>query len=438
MLPKDFINLVAPIFADEMGDFEAALAQNPSVSVRVNDKIDLPQFSDLEQVAWCPDGFYLPERPNFTCDPLFHAGAYYVQEAASMFLQQALANFVDRKAKMLDMCAAPGGKSTLIAHYLDGGVLVANEFVRSRAHILSENVQKWGSASAIVTNNVPSDFSDFIGVFDAILVDAPCSGEGMFRKDANAIAEWSLQNVRNCVVRQREILEAAWRCLKTDGVLIYSTCTYNRLENEENVQWLCRQFGAEILRIPTEAAWQITETPEGYHFFPHRTRGEGLFMTVLRKTTDENCAKFRNKNRVKPLAQSAFADYLKNADEYALFALRNCHFAFPQQHADLLQLCLERLNVLHFGVPLAEPKGKDLIPQAGLALSKAFNEAAFVAVDVDLETALRFLRCEAIVLPNAPKGFLVLKYQNLPIGWVKNIGNRCNNLYPAAWRIRHL
>ncbi len=438
MLPEDFINLVAPIFADEMGDFEAALAQNPSVSVRVNDKIDLPQFSDLEQVAWCPDGFYLPERPNFTRDPLFHAGAYYVQEAASMFLQQALANFVDKKAKMLDMCAAPGGKSTLIAHYLDGGVLVANEFVRQRAHILSENVQKWGSPEVIVTNNAPSDFSDFIGVFDAILVDAPCSGEGMFRKDANAIAEWSLQNVRNCVVRQREILEAAWRCLKTDGVLIYSTCTYNRLENEENVQWLCRQFGAEILRIPTEAAWQIAETPEGYHFFPHRTRGEGLFMAVLRKTTSENGAKIRNKNRVKPLAQSAFADYLKNADEYALFSFQNCHFAFPQQYADLLQLCLERLNVLHFGVPLAESKGKDLILQAGLALSKAFNEAAFVAVDVDLGTALCFLRCEAIVLPNAPKGFLVLKYQNLPIGWVKNIGNRCNNLYPAAWRIRHL
>ncbi len=355
-----------------------------------------------------------------------------------MFLQQALANFVDKKAKMLDMCAAPGGKSTLIAHYLDGGVLVANEFVRLRAHILSENVQKWGSASVVVTNNAPSDFSDFIGVFDAILVDAPCSGEGMFRKDTNAIAEWSLSNVRNCVVRQREILEAAWRCLKTDGVLIYSTCTYNRLENEENVQWICRQFGAEILRIPTEAAWRIAETPEGYHFYLHRTRGEGLFMTVLRKTTDENGAKMRNKNRTKSLAQSVFADYLKNADEYALFALRNCHFAFPQQHADLLQACLERLNVLHFGVPLVEQKGKDLIPQAGLALSKAFNEAAFATVEVDLETALRFLRCEAIVLPDAPKGFLVLNYQKVPIGWVKNIGNRCNNLYPQQWRIRYL
>ncbi len=421
-----------------MGDFEAALAQNPSVSVRVNDKVALQQFAGLEPVLWCPDGFYLSERPNFTRDPLFHAGAYYVQEAASMFLHQALANFVDKKAKMLDMCAAPGGKSTLVAHYLDGGVLVANEFVRTRAHILSENVQKWGSPEVIVTNNAPSDFSDFIGIFDAVLVDAPCSGEGMFRKDANAIAEWSLQNVRNCVVRQREILESAWRCLKTDGVLIYSTCTYNRLENEENVQWLCQQFGAEILRIPLDEAWQVTETAEGYHFYPHRTRGEGLFMAVLRKTTDENCAKFRCKNVAKPLAASVYANYLKNADEYALFALRNCDFAFHKQHADLLQACLNSLHVLHFGVPLAEPKGKDLVPQAGLALSKAFNVSAFASVDVDLETALRYLRCETVVLPDAPKVFLVLKYQNVPIGWAKNVGNRCNNLYPAAWRIRHL
>lgn len=421
-----------------MGDFEVALAQNPSVSVRVNDKVALQQFAGLEPVPWCPDGFYLPERPNFTRDPLFHAGAYYVQEAASMFLHQALANFVDKKVKMLDMCAAPGGKSTLVAHYLDGGVLVANEFVRTRAHILSENVQKWGSPEVIVTNNATSDFSDFIGIFDAVLVDAPCSGEGMFRKDANAIAEWSLQNVRNCVARQREILESAWRCLKTDGVLIYSTCTYNRLENEENVQWLCQQFGAEILRIPLDEAWQVTETAEGYHFYPHRTRGEGLFMAVLRKTTDENCAKFRCKNVAKPLAASVYANYLKNADEYALFALRNCDFAFPKQHADLLQACLNSLHVLHFGVPLAEPKGKDLVPQAGLALSKAFDVSAFASADVDLETALRYLRCETVVLPDAPKGFLVLKYQNVPIGWAKNVGNRCNNLYPAAWRIRHL
>lgn len=439
MLPRDFIDLISPIFADEMADFEAAVAQPPVVSVRLNDKISLPQFADCEAVAWCESGRYLTERPNFTLDPLLHAGAYYVQEASSMFLQQALNHFVDKNARMLDFCAAPGGKTTLIAQHLTDGVLVANEFVRQRAYILAENVQKWGSPQVIVTNNATSDFADFIGVFDAILVDAPCSGEGMFRKDANAIDEWSLQNVQQCVARQRQILSDAWKCLKTNGILIYSTCTYNSLENEENVRWLCQNYDAEVLRIPLDDELRVTETDEGYHFYPHRTRGEGLFLTVIRKKQTEQSANLRVKNAQKNLSSTEFANYLKNADEYALFEQQNgLKIVFLQRYADLLQFCLKRLNVLHFGVPLAEPKGKDLIPQAGLALSKALNVQNFATAEVDLSTALSFLRCEAISLPEAPRGFLLLTYQNLPIGWVKNIGNRCNNLYPQPWRIRHL
>lgn len=439
MLPRDFIDLISPIFADEMADFEAAVAQPPVVSVRLNDKISLPQFADCEAVAWCESGRYLTERPNFTLDPLLHAGAYYVQEASSMFLQQALNHFVDKNARMLDFCAAPGGKTTLIAQHLTDGVLVANEFVRQRAYILAENVQKWGSPQVIVTNNATSDFADFIGFFDAVLVDAPCSGEGMFRKDANAIDEWSLQNVQQCVARQRQILADAWKCLKTNGILIYSTCTYNSLENEENVRWLCQHYDAEVLRIPLDDEWRVTETAEGYHFYPHRTRGEGLFLTVIHKKQTEQSANLRLKNMPKNLGATEFVNYLKNADEYALFEQQNgLKMAFLQQCADLLQFCLKRLNVLHFGVPLAEPKGKDLIPQAGLALNKALNVQNFATVEIDLPTALSFLRCEAINLPDAPRGFLLLTYQNLPIGWVKNIGNRCNNLYPQPWRIRHL
>ncbi len=439
MLPRDFIDLISPIFADEMADFEAAVAQPPVVSVRLNDKISLPQFADCEAVAWCESGRYLTERPNFTLDPLLHAGAYYVQEASSMFLQQVLNHFVDKNARMLDFCAAPGGKTTLIAQHLTDGVLVANEFVRQRAYILAENVQKWGSSQVIVTNNATSDFADFIGVFDAVLVDAPCSGEGMFRKDANAIDEWSLQNVQQCVARQRQILADAWKCLKTNGILIYSTCTYNSLENEGNVRWLCQNYDAEVLRIPLDDAWRVTETAEGYHFYPYRTRGEGLFLAVICKKQTEQSANLRLKTQPKNLASTEFSNYLKNADEYALFEQQNgLKIAFLQQYADLLQFCLKRLNVLHFGVPLAELKGKDLIPQAGLALSKVLNVQNFASVEVDLPTTLSFLRCEAINLPDVPRGFLLLTYQNLPIGWVKNIGNRCNNLYPQPWRIRHL
>ncbi len=435
MLPQDFITLVKPNFADEWGNFEAALTEKPSLSVRLNDKICEP-IPVSSQVSWCPSGFYLDERPNFTLDPLFHAGAYYVQEASSMFLYQAVNQFIDKNAIVLDLCAAPGGKSTLLAQYLSQGLLVANEFIRQRAQILSENLQKWGSPNVIVTNNSPADFSDFSGIFDSVLVDAPCSGEGMFRKDETAVADWSLANVQHCVERQREILQHAWVCLQENGVLIYSTCTYNSLENEENVRWICENFDAEILRISIEKEWNITETAEGYHFYPHKTRGEGLFMAALRKKSAENPAKFRYKNVCKNFANSPFANYLKNADDFALFEHRQLFYAFQKSYAELLQACLNRLSVLHFGVALAEQKGKDFVPQASLALSKMLNLEAFNSVNVDLETALRFLHCEAISLPDAPKGFLLILYQNLPIGWVKNVGNRCNNLYPTAWRIR--
>lgn len=435
LLPAEFVATLKPLFGDEWAQFETALNEAPITSIRWNDKTDLPV--DGDRVPWCPQGRYLSERPNFTRDPWFHAGAYYVQEASSMFLQYVVNQFVASNAMALDMCAAPGGKSTLLSqHVSHGGLLVANEFVRQRAHILSENLQKWGNPNVIVTNNAPSDFATFAGTFDAVLVDAPCSGEGMFRKDDTAVAEWSPANVHHCVERQRDILQAAWHCLKTNGILIYSTCTYNPFENEENVRWLCNRFGAELLRLPIDPAWQITETAEGYHFYPHKTRGEGLFISVLRKLDAEPSAKIHTKTQYRKLADSQFVNYLNDSDLYAHVEHLGKHYAFAWSHTDLLQICLKQLHVLHFGVALAEQKGRDFLPQPSLALSKVLNAEAFNRVEVDLETALRYLRCEAIFLPDAPKGFLLVTYRQVPLGWVKNIGNRCNNLYPAAWRIR--
>ncbi|MGM9745954.1 MAG: rRNA cytosine-C5-methyltransferase [Paludibacteraceae bacterium] len=435
LLPAEFVATLKPLFGDEWAQFEAALNEAPITSVRWNDKTDLPV--DGDRVPWCPQGHYLSERPNFTRDPWFHAGVYYVQEASSMFLQYTVNQFVASDAMVLDMCAAPGGKSTLLSqHVSHGGLLVANEFVRQRAHILSENLQKWGNPNVIVTNNAPSDFATFAGTFDAVLVDAPCSGEGMFRKDDTAVAEWSPANVQHCVERQRDILQAAWHCLKTNGILIYSTCTYNPFENEENVRWLCNRFGAELLRLPIDPAWQITETAEGYHFYPHKTRGEGLFISVLRKLDAEPSAKIHTKTQYRRLADSQFINYLNDSDLYAHLEHLGKQYAFAWSHIGLLQVCLKQLHVLHFGVALAEQKGRDFLPQPSLALSKVLNAEAFNRVEVDLETALRYLRCEAIFLPDAPKGFLLVTYRQVPLGWVKNIGNRCNNLYPAAWRIR--
>ncbi|MGN0186627.1 MAG: rRNA cytosine-C5-methyltransferase [Paludibacteraceae bacterium] len=434
-LPADFVTILKPILGDEWAQFEAALNAVPTTSIRLNDKTDL--LVDGDNVPWCPQGRYLTERPNFTRDPLFHAGAYYVQEASSMFVQNVLNQYVTTESVVLDMCAAPGGKSTLLSQYVRGdGLLLANEFVRQRAQILSENIQKWGNPNVIVTNNAPADFAGFVGVFDAVLVDAPCSGEGMFRKDDTAVAEWSSANVKHCVERQRDILQAAWRCLKTDGVLIYSTCTYNPFENEENVRWLCRQFDAELLRLSIDPVWQITETAEGYHFYPHKTRGEGLFVSVLRKHDVEQPAKIHNKTQYRRLLHSQFSNYLNDSDLYAHIEQMGKHYAFAWAHTDLLQLCFKHLHVLHFGVALVEQKGNDFIPQPSLALSKSLNNEVFNRVEVDLETALRYLRCETLCLPEAPKGFLLITYRQVPLGWAKNIGTRCNNLYPAAWRIR--
>ena len=289
VLPVGFEEMVRDVIGvGEWDAFVEALSEEPSVSVRVNSKItdNRLQITDnsCSAVKWCEWGRYLSERPKFTYDPMFHAGAYYVQEASSMFVWQALEQLVERDAVVLDMCAAPGGKSTAIAQYLsEEGFLVSNEYVPQRAHVLVENITKWGAPNCVVTNNAPQHFEKLKSRFDAILVDAPCSGEGMFRKDERAREEWSPANVEMCVERQREILESAWKVLKPGGVLIYSTCTFNRHENEEQVQWLIDEMEAEYLSIKIGEDWMITETERGYRFLPHKTRGEGLFMAAVRK-----------------------------------------------------------------------------------------------------------------------------------------------------------
>ena len=261
-------------------ELEKALETKPPTSVRVNDKIAYQPSS--ENVAWCKSGYYLDERPLFTADPLFHAGVYYVQEASSMFLEQAVKQYFPMADTVLDLCAAPGGKSTLLSQTLaESSLLVSNEIIRSRAYILAENLIKWGNPNVVVTNNEPKDFAILGGFFDAIVIDAPCSGEGMFRKDAGAVEEWSEYNVTLCAARQTEIVSSVWDALKTDGILVYSTCTFNREENEENVQWICNELGAEVLSIDLQGNSDITKSDFGYRFYPHKTKGEGFFISVL-------------------------------------------------------------------------------------------------------------------------------------------------------------
>lgn len=437
-LPSSFVSRSQALFCGEWDAFVNALQQPTPTSIRVNDKQPLLY---AESVPWCQAGYYLPQRPQFTFDPLFHAGCYYVQEASSMFLWQALNQYVPKNSTVLDLCAAPGGKSTLTSQYLgNDGFLVSNEIIRSRAYILSENLQKWGNGNALVCNNQPKDLGRLTSLFDAVLVDAPCSGEGMFRKDAGAIAEWSEDNVRMCAARQREILSDVWDALKPGGVLVYSTCTYNREENEDNVQWICSELGAEYLPLQISADWQITDGGWGYHFYPHKTRGEGFFLAVMRKNELDDYSSFRQKQprTNRSVAIPPVKDWLLHSEEWEWMWQENqpAVRAVPKRYADFVKIMISNLSCIMCGIEVLVEKGKNLIPQQSLALSKHLNREKFTTFDVDLDTALAFLRTEALILPPLALGYVLITYQSVPLGWVKNVGNRCNNLYPNEWRIR--
>ena len=395
-LPEDFIRETRQLMgAERFSRYMEAFDKEAPVSIRLNPQTLGDGSFLFERVPWCKEGYYLEGRPQFTFDPLFHAGCYYVQEAASMFITHVLRQFIHEPVEGLDLCAAPGGKSTAMLSVLpEGSTLVSNEPIPTRAQILLENITKWGAPNCIVTNNYPRDFRKAKAKFDLILCDVPCSGEGMFRKDPATIGEWSLQNVEKCWRLQREIVADAWECLNPGGILIYSTCTFNTKENEENVRWIMEEYDAEPITIPTEPSWGITGSLlEGfdapvYRFIPGITKSEGLFVCVLRKRGEwrEESGKrlpkreqISQKNKLStPLKELSVAE----------------HFSF------LFPLSSFHINISYF-------------------------------------EALKYLRGEALVLPpDTPRGIVTVTYKGFPLGPVKNIGNRANNLYPKPWRIK--
>lgn len=452
MLPTDFIeNLHDQLSPLEVQQLCQALQSTPVTSIRLNDKIDCLTFEcDTDEVPWHEDGYYLSERPPFTLDPLFHAGCYYVQEASSMFVECVLQQYLSRESVVLDLCAAPGGKSTLISQYLgSAGLLVSNEVVRQRVFILSENIQKWGNGNTVVTHNQSADFGMRLpGVFDCILVDAPCSGEGMFRKDEGAIQEWSESNVEVCAERQRKILSDVWDALRPGGILIYSTCTFNAQENENNAQWIADTLGADLLPVDIHPSWGIVEGKPGYHFYPHKTRGEGFYLCALRKHGAGNLdmvrplAKRLPKFKPQP-AQSVehkeiINSWLKNPADWVLRQQDRFVVSYPAKYKDLIDILSKQFICISTGFGICELRGKYPVPQHALAMAKALKKDAFPHAELSLEQALSYLRTEALVLDNVPSGVVMVTYENVPLGFVKNVGNHCNNLYPKEWRIRKL
>ena len=466
VLPLDFVSSMQQLLGvEEYERFAASMQCEPMVSVRLNPWRKAVSSFPLEiPVPWCAAGYYLKERPLFTLDPLFHAGAYYVQEASSMFLEQVMQRYVgDEAVAMLDLCAAPGGKSTHARALLpEGSLLVSNEVMKTRAQILAENLTKWGHPDVVVTRSDPADFAALEGAFDVLLTDVPCSGEGMFRKDEGAISDWSLENVELCRQRQQRILADVWPALKPGGLLVYSTCTYNIKEDEANVEWICRELGAEVLPVETDSSWGITgnlmpgSTLPVARFLPHRTKGEGLFMAALRKAGSP--VEYGGGRKGKRGASSSASDekalgrllsrqqqgqlrswLQEEASSYVLLPQGERVLAFPQRWLPLLQRLKEHLYLLQAGVALAEVKGRDLNPCHALAMSRLLRSGAFAEVEVEREQALSYLRREVLQLPSdTPRGFVLITHQGVPLGFVKHLGTRANNLYPQEWRIRNL
>jgi len=450
-LPTSFIESIQHCKGFDQPAFEAVHASGETVtSIRVNStKLNSNIPFDIDaanKVPWSSDGFYLNERPSFTADPLFHAGAYYVQDASSMFLEEAVKQSVDlsQPLRVLDLCAAPGGKSTLLLSIISKeSLLVSNEVIKSRAAILVENISKWGAANTIVTNNDPKDFQRLENYFDVIVIDAPCSGSGLFRKDAAAIEEWSEQNVILCSHRQQRILADVMPALKTDGILIYSTCSYSAAEDEAIADWLVEEFEMGNIRLTITNDWGIVETASekkqalGYRFYPDKVKGEGFFIAAFRKKENSSDGFHSTKNKLEKLSKKegeVVSSYLQSSNDYFFFKQNNTTIAFPKIFEEDLLLIQQHLYIKKAGVKLGSIIREELIPEHELAVSNIISKA-LPAVEVDKETALQYLRRQDIKLDTAHKGWMLITYQQQHLGWIKVLQGRINNYYPKEWRI---
>ncbi|MDX2195248.1 MAG: rRNA methyltransferase [Cytophagales bacterium] len=442
-LPSKFISRIAT----QLPDYDmliAALDDVPTVAVRTNSlKTDLTG-NIHKNVPWCSTGYYLHVRPIFTIDPLFHAGAYYVQEASSQFLDYILRNILPQNPlKVLDLCASPGGKSTLAVSILpQRSLLVANDAIHTRIPALCDNLSRWGYANYMVTCNDASDFAQLGEYFDVILVDAPCSGEGMFRKIVHSRSEWSVEHVQHCSMRQKRIVSDVLPCLKQGGYLIYSTCTFAPQENEDNVQHFTTELPLQNItsgiEVPDE--WKITKSEFGFHFYPHRLQGEGFFISILQKC-DEYHSLHKSSNKKRHYAEvykdkgNIIKPYLKNYDDYSFFYMNEYIHTIDNSYTEDLQYLLSRVNVRYAGVCVGKIAHNEPVPSHDLALCLQINEN-LPCVETDIDNAIKFLKKGSINFDKQyPNGWYLVRYQGLNLGWIKVIGNRYNNYYPNELRI---
>ena len=418
-------------------------------SVRINPSKEKPQstnqlINQLTKIPWTDFGYYLESRPSFTFDPLFHAGTYYVQEASSMFLEQALKQTVDlsKPLKVLDLCAAPGGKSTHIQSLISkDSLLVSNEVIRSRANVLKNNIIKWGCENVVVTNNDPKEFSKLENYFDVIVVDAPCSGSSLFRRDPAAIEEWSENNVQLCSQRQQRILADVWPALKKDGILIYSTCSYSTAEDEEIMDWITGQLSSANSQLKFQNDWGIIETisplvNHGYRFWPDKVKGEGFFLACFQKKNGEDDSEFRIKNKPVQVSKKEIEiieKWSKTEGKYFI-KHKNTVYAWPQQQVKDFSLLLEQLRVIYSGTLIGELMRDKLIPDHALAMSNLVPNSIH-STGLNLEQSIQYLQRKDLKVETKNTGWQMVTYLQHPLGWINALPNRINNYYPKELRI---
>ncbi len=451
--PPAFLERMKLHFGQDFDTFLNALDIDVTTSIRINpfkrSHTNGAEFPKGEQIPWSTNGYFLDKRPSFTFDPLFHSGAYYVQEASSMFLEKVWKQIVpeNKSVKVLDLCAAPGGKSTHLLSLLNSeSLLVTNELISQRNSILRQNIIKWGCPNVIVTQNKSEDFSKLENYFDVILIDAPCSGEGLFRKDKNAINEWSEKNVEICSERQKDILRNAVGALKPNGYIIYSTCTFEPSENIEQVNWMCSELNLSNEKLAIDAEnWAIEKVQkqgkEGYAFYPHKQRGEGFFISILKKDSsvfynDENTNSSVRKaaNVLNSLVLEQVKTYVKGFENFTMQLIENRVYLMPQHLSADLAFLQKNLFVRYSGVMIGEVKGKDFIPSHELALSQIVRDDV-ASIEVDYEMAIQFLRAEQVSLKGEKRGWNLIRFQGFNLGWAKVLENRSNNYFPKEWRI---
>ncbi|MBK9453766.1 MAG: RNA methyltransferase [Bacteroidetes bacterium] len=463
-LPSYFVERMKQQLGAEFEAFIEALNGTPPTSLRLNPAKAGASFEGTSPIPWAKDGLYLDERPSFFKDPLIYAGAFYVQEASSMLIGAA-ADF-SKDLRILDLCAAPGGKSTLLAANMSAAsTLVSNEIVRNRAQILEENLSRWGNPNVLVTCNHPRDFAGIHNAFDLIVIDAPCSGEGMFRKDPKVIGHWSPKMVQECANRQREILEYVMDALAPGGRLIYSTCTYNPTENEAVIQWLLNEVPGMFRIVPLglPAEWGLTPgTTEGYspemrhtyHCYPHKVKGEGFFLACLEKMAPgkQQVAPPANSKKAKKQHAAArereglvaatrkqkeyLGSWLDQPENYAFYLLGETAFAIPIEHEDVLTSAAGQLNTIKIGIKLGEFKRDNLVPDHDLAMSECQSKDIPTS-DLDLEQALRFLKRTELHQDHPGWiGWGIVRYKGRNLGWIKALQGRINNHFPKEMRIR--